>query len=153
MLKGINPILGPEILHILASMGHGDEIILTDNNFPAAALAQRLTRLDGVTTTTALQAILTLFPLDQYVKSPVAVMSTVDENDATPETYADFQNILEKEHSAPVQMEWVERFAFYERARAAFAIVVTSDARLYANILLKKGVIEAPSKPFGKERI
>lgn len=145
MLKGIHPLLGPDILHLIAAMGHGDELVIADANFPAVSVARRLVRFDGVDVTRALAAILTLLPLDQYVYKPAAVMAVVNDSDATPETYADFIGVIAAAEGKPPDLERVERFAFYERARGAFGVVATSDARLYANIIIKKGVV-APSQ-------
>lgn len=141
MLKGINPLLGPDILHLIAAMGHGDELVIADANFPAASVARRLVRLDGIDVTRALAAILTLVPLDQYVDKPAAVMAVVDDPAATPETYADFARVIAAAEGKSPDLERVERFAFYERARGAFGVVATSDTRLYANIIIKKGVV------------
>ena len=126
---------------MLAQMGHGDTLVVADANFPAVSVARRLVRLDGVDTSVALRAVLTLLPIDQYVTCPAAVMAVVDDPDATPETYGDFQRILDAAEGRHVDMERVERFAFYERARQAFGVVATSELRLYGNIILSKGVI------------
>ena len=141
MLKGIDPLLSPDILHILASMGHGDELLIADANFPAETMAQRLIRLPGVNTSTALRAILTVLPLDQYVDQPAAVMSVVDDPDAIPDSVKEFQLILNLAGDDPVSIEHIERFAFYERAKNAFAIVATGERRLYGNLFLSKGVV------------
>lgn len=142
MLKGIDPLLSPELLHILASMGHGDELVIADANFPAVSTAQRLSRLDGANTSTALTATLTVFPLDQYVEKPAAVMAVVDDPEAVPQTEREFQHILDSANGNNVSIERLERFAFYERAKQAFAVVVTSEQRLYGNIIIAKGVIK-----------
>ena len=142
MLKGIDPLLNPDLLHILASMGHGDNLLIVDANFPADSMAQRLTRLPGIDTTTALKAILTVFPLDQYVQQPVAVMSVVNEPDAIPETEQEYQAVLNESEGEVVAIERLERFDFYARAREAYAIVATGEQRLYGNIFLSKGVIK-----------
>lgn len=144
MLKGIDPLLGPELLQIIAAMGHGDEILIADANFPATALARRLCRLDGVDSTAVLRAILTLFPLDQYMDAPAAVMSVVDDPDTVPETETEYRRVIDAVKGSPVQVARLERFAFYERARSVFAIVATGERRLYGNIILSKGVV-APS--------
>ena len=141
MLKGIDPLLGPDLLRILAAMGHGDELVIVDANFPAEASAKRLVRLDDVTATRAAEAVLTLLPLDEYVDEPAAVMSVVGDPDAEPEIWVEFQRIAEAAHGGAVGFERVERFAFYERARQAFAIVATGERRLYGNLVLTKGVL------------
>lgn len=145
MLKGIDPLLGPDLLHLIAAMGHGDELVIADANFPAASVARRLVRLDGVDVSRALAAILTLVPLDQYVDKPAAVMAVVNAPAATPETYADFARVIAAAEGKSPDLERVERFGFYERARGAFGVVATTDTRLYANIIIKKGVL-APSQ-------
>ena len=141
MLKGIDPLLGPDLLRILAAMGHGDELVIVDANFPAEANARRLVRVDDVRATRAAEAILSLLPLDEYVDEPAAVMAVVGDPDAEPEIWVEFRRIAEAAHGAPVGFERVERFAFYERARQAFAIVATGERRLYGNLILTKGVL------------
>jgi L-fucose mutarotase len=141
MLKGIHPLLNAELLHVLAAMGHGDELALVDANFPAASVAKKLIRLDGVDTPTAMKAILTLFPLDTFVPSPVAVMQVVGDPNAVPPPVRDFQPIVDEAMGKPVKLDALERFAFYERARKAFAIVATGEQRGYGNAILTKGVI------------
>ncbi|HHU83683.1 MAG TPA: L-fucose mutarotase [Clostridiales bacterium] len=138
MLKGIPNIISPELLKILHEMGHGDEIVIGDGNFPAASNAQRLVRADGHNVPELLDAILKLFPLDTYVDSPVMLMSTT-KDDPTPTIWAEYQAIIDKHQ--PSKMSEIERFAFYERTRDAYAVVATSETALYANIILKKGVI------------
>lgn len=138
MLKGIPSMLSPELLKILMEMGHGDELVIGDGNFPAASNAQRLIRCDGHGVPKLLDAILTLMPLDTYVDAPVALMETT-QGDPRPVIWDEYQGILAKHQK--VKMETVERFAFYERAKRAYAIVATGETALYANIILKKGVV------------
>ncbi len=138
MLKGIPSMLSPELLKILMEMGHGDELVIGDGNFPAASNAQRLIRCDGHGVPALLDAILTLMPLDTYVDAPVALMETT-QGDPRPVIWEEYQGILAKHQK--VKMETVERFAFYERAKRAYAIVATGETALYANIILKKGVV------------
>ncbi len=139
MLKGIPSILPPELLKILMEMGHGDELVLGDGNFPAASNAQRLVRCDGHGVPELLDAILTLMPLDTYVEAPVALMETT-QGDPRPVIWEKYRAILDA-HQNNVQTEKMERFAFYERARKAYAIVATGETALYANLILKKGVV------------
>ena len=141
MLKNIDPILSPDLLFILAAMGHGDELAIVDANFPAANMAKRLVRLDGVSAPRALQAALTLLPLDDYVDSPVTVMEVVGDQEAIPEPVAEFTAAVNAAESKPVKVGRIDRFAFYDRAKAAFAIVATGETRLYGCALIKKGVI------------
>jgi L-fucose mutarotase len=141
MLKGIDPLLGPDLLHILASMGHGDELAIVDANFPAAAVARRLVRLDGVNTPRALEAVLTLLPLDTFVKTPVMVMQVVGNPKQVPPPVRGFQPIVDRAFGRKLRLAALERFAFYERVRNAFAVVSTGERRFYGNIILIKGVI------------
>lgn len=141
MLKGIPPILPPELLKILAEMGHGDEIVLADGNFPAASLARRLVRCDGHGVPEILDAVLSLIPLDPYVENPVGLMA-VTAGDAEPDVWQTYRAITEKrEPGFEDRFEQIERFAFYERAARAYAVVATGETALYANIILKKGVV------------
>ena len=141
MLHNIPPILSPDLLHSLRAMGHGDEIVIADANFPGTALGQRCHRLDGISATDALQAILSLLPLDSFVPDPALVMQVVGDPDAVPPVVAEFQSIITQTADNPAQIAQLERFAFYIRAKSAFAIVQTGETRLYGNIILKKGVI------------
>ena len=142
MLKGIPSILSPELLKILMEMGHGDELVIGDGNFPAASYAKRLVRCDGHDVPTLLNAILGLFPLDSFVKEPVALMQTVAEHTTeTPPIWAEYEKIIKKHEPENNGICNVERFEFYERAKKAYAIVATGESALYANIILKKGVI------------
>ena len=139
MLKGISPLLSPDLLHALASMGHGDDLVLADANFPAATHAKRLVRLPGVAAADVLDAILAVCPLDDFVDSAAQTMQVVDEPQALPEAVADFNQVLARHGHAPATP--LERFAFYARAAEAFVVVATGEKRIYGNILLKKGVI------------
>lgn len=141
MLHNIPPILSPDLLHSLRAMGHGDDIVIADANFPATSLAQRCHRLDGISATDLLDAILTLLPLDTFVPDPAIVMQVVDDPDAVPPVTAAFQTILNNRAAQPVTLSRIDRFDFYARAKDAFAIVQTGETRLYGNIILKKGVI------------
>jgi L-fucose mutarotase len=141
MLKGIPLIISPELLKILMEMGHSDEIVLADGNFPAASHAQRLIRCDGHNVPELLDAILHLFPLDQYVDKPVALMQVVAGDTVETPIWEQYREIIEQKSGIPQPFEQVERFAFYERAKQAYAIVATGERSLYANLILKKGVI------------
>jgi len=138
MLKSINPLLTGDLLAILSDMGHGDEIVLADANFPAASIARRLVRLPGLTATDVLTAVLSVLPLDDFVDRPAAAMDAPGEH---PAIYPEYEAILKKAAGRPIVLEPVERFAFYDRAKAAYAVVATGELRLYANIILKKGVL------------
>ena len=139
MLKNISPIISPELLKILMEMGHGDEIVIGDGNFPAASIAQRLVRLDGHGVDEILDAILKLMPLDTYVEAPVALMDNGDP-DHCPPIWAAYKATVTA-NEGDKEFELVERFAFYERAKKAYAVVATGETAIYANIILKKGVV------------
>ena len=141
MLKGIPPIISPQLLKILMEMGHGDEIVLADGNFPAAGMAQRLVRCDGHNIPDLLDAILTLFPLDTYVEYPAALMQVVPGDPIKPTIWNEYRAIIKKHDAKAPDFEHIERFAFYERAKKAYAVVATGEKALYANIILKKGVV------------
>ena len=145
MLKGIDPLLSPELLKVLAEMGHGDEIVMADANFPAASLGRGkpVISLPGAGVQRACEAVLSLLPLDAAVARPVAYMKVCH----TPEGYC---SGLQREvigaleaggHVQPGQCEAMDRFAFYDRVKTAFAIVHTGELQPYANVILKKGVI------------
>ena len=141
MLKGIAKLISPELMMTLMKMGHGDELVLADANFPADSHAQRLVRADGLGAPAVLEAILPLFPLDTFVEDPVLVMRPVTDTADEPEIWSEFRRLLAVESQASVELQTLERFEFYERARQAYAIVATGESALYANLILKKGVI------------
>ena len=141
MLKGIPSILPPELLKILMEMGHGDEIVISDGNFPAANYAQRLVRCDGHNVPDLLDAILKFFPLDPYVEAPVSLMQVVPGDTVKTPIWDVYKSIVNKHEPAHNKVQNVERFAFYEQAKAAYAVVSTGEKALYANIILKKGVV------------
>ncbi len=141
MLKGLDPLLGPELLATLRSMGHGDEIALVDANFPARSSGVPVIRLDGVSTTRALQAVLSVMPLDDFVPEAAWRMAAVEGEAAELPIFAEFREVLACHAGAGMRLAVLERFAFYERTRKAFAVVATGETRLYGNLLLKKGII------------
>jgi L-fucose mutarotase len=141
MLKGIPVILSPDLLKVLMEMGHGDEIVIADGNFPAASMAQRLVRLDGHAIPKILESILVVFPLDTYVETPVGLMAVTAGDTVRPLIWEEYRKILMASEEPFREFEYVERFAFYERAQKAYAIVATGESALYANIILKKGVV------------
>ncbi|MBQ4451506.1 MAG: L-fucose mutarotase [Clostridia bacterium] len=141
MLKGISPVISPELIKILMEMGHGDEICIGDGNFPAASIAQRLVRLDGHGVTEVLDAILALFPLDTYVEAPVALMEVVPGDNVVPVIWDEYKQVIAR-REGDKKIENIERFAFYERAKKCYAVVATGESALYANIILKKGVVK-----------
>ncbi|MCB1517633.1 MAG: ribose ABC transporter [Hyphomicrobiaceae bacterium] len=137
MLKNINPLLSPDLLHVLASMGHGDELAIVDANFPAAVNAKRLVRLPAIPATDALSAVLSVLPLDDFVSEAAYTMEVVGGAAEMPEVVAEFRRIVGDQTGVGT----IERFAFYERSRNCFAIVQTGELRLYGNIILTKGVV------------
>ncbi len=141
MLIGIPEVISPDLLKILMEMGHGDEIVLADGNFPAVSHANRLVRADGHGIVTLLDAILELFPLDAYVDHPVALMQVVPGDTVETPIWDTFAAVLGERTGVSQPFEYMERFSFYERARKAYAIVATGERALYANMILKKGVI------------
>ena len=141
MLKGIPNVISPDLLRILMEMGHGDELVIADGNFPAASVAQRLVRADGLGGATMLDAILQLLPLDQYVSAPVALMAVVAGDTVKPVIWNEYRTIITRHEPSFTDFEMVERFAFYERAKKAYAVLATSEPAQYANVILKKGVI------------
>jgi len=141
VLKGIHPLLHAELLHVLALMGHGDELAIVDANFPAAAVARRLIHLPTPTAAQALDAILTLLPLDTVASPPALTMQVIGDAAAVPEAVRDFAAVLSRHGERSDALGSLEREAFYERARHAFAIVRTAELRPYGNILLVKGVV------------
>jgi len=143
MLKNIPSILPPDLLKILMEMGHGDELVIGDGNFPAASHGQRLVRCDGHGVAELLEAIMKLFPLDQFVKRPAFIMEVVPGDPTKPTIWEEYRKIIKRHEPEFTEFEMVERFAFYEQSKKAYCIVATGESALYANIILKKGVIRA----------
>ncbi|HOT97708.1 MAG TPA: L-fucose mutarotase [bacterium] len=141
MLKHIPKILSPDLLKILMEMGHGDEIVIADGNFPAASVAHRLVRLDGHNVPEVLEAILKFFPLDTYVEKPVGLMAVTPGDNVNPVIWEKYRKIIKDSKEPFSTFEFIERFEFYERAKKAFAVISTGESALYANIILKKGVV------------
>ena len=141
MLKNISTLLSPDLLKILMEMGHGDEIVFADGNFPAASIAQRLVRLDGHDIPEILEAVLKFFPLDTYAELPVGLMEVVPGDNYKPVIWDDYRKIILESKEPFTEFEYIERFEFYERAKKAYAVVATGESALYANIILKKGVV------------
>ena len=138
MLKGIDKIISPDLLKIMMEMGHGDEIVISDGNFPATAYAQRLVRLDGHNAPEVISAMLKLMPLDTYAQ-PVYLMAKVPGDTVATPIWDTYKEITGK--YTDKEPEFLERFEFYERAKKAFAVVYTGESALYANVILKKGVV------------
>lgn len=138
MLKTINPILNGTLLSILDDMGHGNEIVIGDCNFPSASLAQRYVDMPGVTATALLDAILSVFPLDDFVAMPASVMAAPDE---VQPLYAEFADSLNAAEGRRVGVETLDPAVFVARTKQAYAVVASGERRLYGNIILRKGVI------------
>ncbi|MGF1477537.1 MAG: RbsD/FucU family protein [Geminicoccaceae bacterium] len=141
MLKGIDPILNADVLYALRAMGHGDDLVIADANFPAETMATgRLIRMDGVTSPRLLDAVLSLMPLDEFVDEPAGRIEVVGDADAVPEVCAEMQDVIGR-HEPNVTLAKIDRFDFYDRARKAFAVIATGEPRLYGCVILKMGVI------------
>ncbi|MBG7610379.1 MAG: L-fucose mutarotase [Anaerolineae bacterium] len=140
MLKKISPLFSPELLATLYRMGHGDEIVLADAHFPGDSINQHVIRADGLQIEALLDAILPLYALDSYVEDPIVMMQVVpgDEPDANVEV--GYRAVIDSYAPETPAITLIDRFAFYKRAKSAFAVVMTGDTRKYANIILKKGV-------------
>jgi len=141
MLRNIDPLLSPELLHALRAMGHGDEIVIADANFPGTSSGPPCIRADGSSASEILRAVLSVMPLDTFVPDPAKTMQVVGDAAAIPEVVAEFQHIISNVADNPTQIQSLDRFAFYDSAATAFAIVQTGERRLYGNIILTKGVI------------
>jgi len=148
MLKNIPPNISPDLMHALMSMGHSDELVIADGNFPAASCAKNciLIRADGLDVVSLLESIMKFFPIDKYVDDHAVVMKLEqsDEKLGTPPIWNQFQQILHKEEGNWVKVTPIDRREFYERAKKAFAVVATSETAIYANIIIKKGVVSPP---------
>lgn len=140
MLKGIPKIVSPELLKILCEMGHGDEIVIADGNFPSENYGKRVVRADGVGGVDMLKAVLSLLPLDSYVNENLLLMQTV-KGDPTPSIWEEYRQTAQS-IDGNFREGSLERFAFYERAKNAYAVIATSEEAVYANIIIKKGVIK-----------
>ena len=141
MLKGIPKNISPELLKVLMEMGHGDEIVIADGNYPAASNAKKLVSCDGLNIPELLESILTLFPLDVYVDSAISLMSTVN-GDPKPEIWEVYRKIFNEKSVENNNITYMNREDFYERGKRAYAIVATGEEAIYANVILKKGVIK-----------
>lgn len=138
MLKGIPKILPPDLVKIMMEMGHGDKIVIADGNFPCHSVGQRVVHLDGHNVPEIMEAMLKLFPLDTYSK-PVALMSVVPGDNVETPIWETYRQLI-KPHTND-DVTFIERFAFYEEAKKAYAVIATSEKALYANVMLTKGVV------------
>jgi L-fucose mutarotase len=146
MLKSIDPILNADVLHALQSMGHGDDLVICDTNFPADSVARqtvlgRLLRIDGVTAARAARAILSVLPLDSFVETPALRMEVVGKPDEVPQVQAEVQAEIDAAEGRTWPMGSIERFAFYELAKKSYCVIQTGERRFYGCFVLKKGVI------------
>jgi L-fucose mutarotase len=139
MLRGIAPVIGPDLLGILYRMGHGDELVLADAHFPAESLGRRVVRADGHTIAALLDGILPLISLDRYVSQPVLLMTPVPGDAADPALVHGYLAILRRHHPWVTDAGSLDRAAFYQRARDAFAVVATGDTARYANLIIRRG--------------
>ncbi|MDR5762531.1 RbsD/FucU family protein [Caballeronia sp. LZ035] len=152
MLKNLDPLLNADILHALCAMGHGDEVVICDANFPADSVARqtvlgRLLRLDGVDAPRAVRAVLSVLPLDTFVDHPAERMEVVGDASALPAVQREVQKEIDAAEGRPVPLAPLERFAFYERAGQAYCVIATGEARGYGCFIFKKGVQLAPDAP------
>ena len=147
MLKGISPILSPQLLKVLCEMGHSDTIVIADGNFPAETMGKDgiVIRMDGHGVPEILEAILQVFPLDQYVEKPVSLMERVPGDNADVSIWETYERMIDKEEvRGKAVIQKLERFAFYEEAKKAYAVIATSETSQYANVILQKGCVLLP---------
>jgi len=144
MLKHIPPILSPELLLCLMQMGHGDELVIADGNYPSESNAQRILRADGHAAVPLIEAILKFLPVDTFVDDVAVVMRPVDKQAPEPPIWTDFRRLLRAAEGREIPLTMIDRDAFYHRSRSAYAILATGETALYANLIIKKGVV-APS--------
>ncbi len=145
MLKGISPLISPELLKVLCEMGHSDRIVLGDSNFPAETMGKnaKVIRCDGLTIPDLLKAILPLFPLDTYVEHPVGIMQVVKGDNPDVPIWQKYKQIVAEFDSRGADaFELIERFDFYEQSKTCYAVVSTGETAIYANIILQKGVVQ-----------
>lgn len=140
MLKGISPLISPELLAVLARMGHGDEIVLADAHFPGDSFNDRVLRADGLHIPELLEAILPLFELDQYVEYPLIMMAATQNDVLDPDVEKTYLKAIKKSNPDVAPIKRIERFDFYERTKNAYAVLMTGETAQYGNIILKKGV-------------
>jgi len=152
MLKNLNPLLNPDVLYALSAMGHGDEVVICDANFPADSVARdtklgRLLRMDGADSAQAVRAVLSILPLDTYVEAPAMRMEVVGDPQALPAVQREAQAEVDAAEGRSVPFASIERHAFYARARKAYCVIATGELRGYGCFVFTKGVILAPDAP------
>lgn len=146
MLIGISPLISPDLLAVLHRMGHGDEIVLADAHFPGETYGKRVLRADGLQIADLLDAILPLFVLDSYVKSPLIMMAPVTGDQLDPTVETSYRQAIDRHWPDTPPIQRIDRFEFYERATKAFAVLMTGETVKYGNIILKKGVTPIAGK-------
>lgn len=154
MLKNIDPLLNAEILYALAAMGHGDEVVICDANFPADSVARqtplgKLLRVDGANAPRVVRAVLSVLPLDTFVDDPAGRMEVVGDSSSLPAVQREAQREVDAAEGRAMPFAPIERFAFYERAKKAYCVIATGEARGYGCFIFKKGVELAPDAPQG----
>jgi len=140
MLNHIPSVISPDLLAVMMRMGHGDTIVFADAHFPADSHAQRIVRADGIAAPLLLDAVLRLLPVDDFVPDPINVMQPVDPQNPEPPIWSDYRAVVRRSTGRAIPLTPVDRFAFYDLARRAYAIVATGETAIYANILIKKGI-------------
>lgn len=142
MLKKIPSIISPELIKVLMEMGHGDELLIADGNYPKLGQpAENVIRMDGHGIPEILEAILPFFPLDPYVERPVTLMAVLPDDPYVPEIWDSYKEIIEKNEDRKDYSEPIDKFEFYKQGAKSYAVITTSEGALYANIILKKGVV------------
>ena len=141
MLKNIDPLLTPDLLHVLRAMGHGDEIVIVDANYPAYSAGPKVIRLDAVNASQALDIVLSVLPLDSFVPDACVRMEVVGDAKAELPVFDEFRSLIAKHEGSNFELRSMERHKFYERSSKCFAVIATGERRFYGNIILKKGVI------------
>ena len=141
MLIGIDPILNPDILHALRAMGHGDELVIADGSFPAETVARRLVRMEASDMPRMLRAVLSVLPIDESEPDPLLGMEVIGEPDTIMPAHREIDAILDAVTGGAVRLRRIERYAFYERAKQAFAVIATGERLFYGNVIIRKGTV------------
>ncbi|HPJ03306.1 MAG TPA: RbsD/FucU domain-containing protein [Candidatus Limiplasma sp.] len=142
MLKNIPDLMPPELMKILMEMGHGDELLLCDGNYPKFGCPERCVRMDGHGISEILDMILTFFPLDAYVENPVTLMAVLPNDPYKPEIWEEYRTIGKRHEAQGLREKPIDKYTFYEQGQKCFACIATSERALYANVILKKGVVK-----------
>ena len=153
MLINVDPILNPELLFILQSMGHGDKLVLSDANFPAHSNNSKVVRLDGIDIPRAAKAILSVFPLDSFIPAPIQRMEIDGQPDEINEVHQDLINVVKEISGSSWKISSIERQKFYEETRKAYAVVSTSETRPFGCFIFTKGVIKSDGSVWMLDKI